>query len=79
MLGSPGNDVADVTVANQIQETRIRIEALEQQQSELEQVTSSPQFYAGDHAEVEQVLAELAAVQLELETTFERWAEPEGE
>ena len=56
-----------------------RIEALEQQQSELEQVTSSPQFYAGDHAEVEQVLAELAAVQLELETTFERWAELEGE
>ena len=56
-----------------------RIEALEQQQSELEQVTSSPQFYAGDHAEVEQVLAQLAAVQLELETTFERWAELEGE
>ena len=42
-------------------------------------MTSSPQFYAGDHAEVEQVLAELAAVQLELETTFERWAELEGE
>jgi ATP-binding cassette subfamily F protein uup len=56
-----------------------RIEALEQQQSELEQVTSSPQFYAGDHAEVEQVLAQLAAVQLELETSFERWAELEGE
>jgi ATP-binding cassette subfamily F protein uup len=56
-----------------------RIEALEQRHGQLEQVTSSPQFYAGDHAEVEQVLSELAAVQLELEATFERWAELEGD
>ena len=51
-----------------------RIEELEQQQAALEKTISDPQFYQRDRSEVERVLAELAAVQAEMETAFERWS-----
>ncbi|MEZ5501458.1 MAG: ATP-binding cassette domain-containing protein [Halioglobus sp.] len=54
------------------------IEQLEQRQRQLEETVSQADFYQGDHARVEQVLAELASVQAEMETTFERWAELEN-
>lgn len=55
------------------------IEDLEQRQGALEQTVSDPDFYQGDHGEVEKVLAELATVQAELETAFERWSQLEGD
>ena len=55
------------------------LEKLESRQQELEETVSRPDFYQGDHAQTEQVLAELASVQAELESTFERWAELEGD
>jgi ATP-binding cassette subfamily F protein uup len=55
------------------------LEKLESRQQELEAIVSSPDFYQGEQAQTEQVLAELASVQAELESTFERWAELEGE
>ena len=54
------------------------IEKLERRQQELEDAISRPDFYQGDHARVEQVLGELASVQVEMEKTFERWAALEG-
>ena len=50
------------------------IEKLEQRQQTLEEAVSQPDFYAGDPSRVEQVLGDLTLVQVELESTFERWA-----
>ena len=50
------------------------LEKLESRQQELQETVSRPDFYQGDHAQTEQVLAELASVQAEMESTFERWA-----
>jgi prefoldin subunit 5 len=51
---------------------------LEQRQQTLEDIISQSGFYQGDHDQVQQVLTELAKVETEMETTFERWAELEG-
>ncbi len=53
------------------------IEKLEQRQQALEATIAKPDFYQQDRAKVQQTLDELAAVQKEMETTFERWAELE--
>jgi ATP-binding cassette subfamily F protein uup len=50
------------------------IEQLEHRQQALEATIASADFYQGDRAKVDAVLAELAAVQAEMESTFERWA-----
>ena len=55
------------------------IESMEQRQQQLEEAVSQADFYQRDHENVEQVLAELADVQAELEQAFTRWAELEGE
>jgi ATP-binding cassette subfamily F protein uup len=55
-----------------------QIEKLEQRQQNLETSVSQPDFYQGDHAEVEKTLGELTGLQAELEAVFERWAELEG-
>jgi ATP-binding cassette subfamily F protein uup len=56
-----------------------QIEKLELRIQELETRVSKPDFYQGDRADVEETLDELAGVQAELETVFERWAVLEGE
>jgi ATP-binding cassette subfamily F protein uup len=53
------------------------IESLEQRQQALVDTISQSGFYQGDQNDVQQVLAELASVETEMETTFERWAELE--
>jgi ATP-binding cassette subfamily F protein uup len=53
------------------------IEQLEQRQQALEATLAQPDFYQQDRAKVQQTLDELAAVQKEMEATFERWAELE--
>ncbi|MEZ5572185.1 MAG: ATP-binding cassette domain-containing protein [Halioglobus sp.] len=50
------------------------IEKLEQRQQALEETIAASDFYQGERALVEQVLAELESVQTEMENTFERWA-----
>jgi ATP-binding cassette subfamily F protein uup len=55
------------------------LEKLESRQQELEKTVAGADFYQKEHAQTEQVLAELASVQAELESAFERWAELEGE
>jgi ATP-binding cassette subfamily F protein uup len=50
------------------------IEGLERQQQTLEEKVSRADFYQGERATVDATLAELAKVQNELETLFERWA-----
>jgi ATP-binding cassette subfamily F protein uup len=54
-----------------------RIEALEQQQADLEAKVSDPAFYQGERETTEAVLQELTAVQAELDTSLERWTELE--
>jgi ATP-binding cassette subfamily F protein uup len=56
-----------------------QIEKLEQRQQNLETSVAQPDFYQGDHAQVEKTLGELTSVQAELEAVFERWAALEGE
>ena len=53
------------------------IEKLEQRQQELESTIAADGFYEQDHATVQKTLDELAAVQAEMETTFERWSQLE--
>jgi ATP-binding cassette subfamily F protein uup len=50
------------------------IEALEQRQQTLERAIAQPDFYQQDRATVQKTLDELAIVQADMETTFERWA-----
>jgi ATP-binding cassette subfamily F protein uup len=55
------------------------IEKLEQRQQALEASIAQPDFYQQDRAKVQQTMDELAAVQAEMEATFERWEELENE
>jgi len=50
-----------------------RIEKLEKQQAQLELRISEPGFYQSDPVKIQKVLQELASVQTQLETAFERW------
>jgi ATP-binding cassette subfamily F protein uup len=56
-----------------------QIEELEQRQRALEATMAEPGFYQRDHLVVKETTDQLAAVQAEMETAFERWAELEGE
>ena len=55
-----------------------RIEELEQRQQALQQQTSDPAFYKQDGDTIAQTLAELDALNAELEAAYDRWAELEG-
>jgi len=55
------------------------IESLEQRQQALEATVSAPEFYQQPAEETRRVIADLAVVQQQMETAFERWAELEGE
>ena len=55
------------------------IEKLEQRQMKLEETIAQPGFYQGDHAQVQEILDDLASVQTEMESTFERWTALEDE
>ncbi len=55
------------------------IEKLEQRQMKLEETIAQPGFYQGDHAQVQEILDDLANVQTEMESTFERWTALEDE
>ena len=50
-----------------------RIEALEIEQHELHAAMAAPTFYQQDKAEIAKVTKRLAAIELELLATFERW------
>ena len=54
------------------------IESLEQRQQALEAAMAAPDFYQREHGQVQEAIAQLAAVQAELEAAFERWAELDG-
>ena len=54
------------------------IESLEERQKTLETAMSQPDFYQREHKEVQEVIAQLAAVQEEMEKAFERWSELDG-
>jgi ATP-binding cassette subfamily F protein uup len=53
------------------------IEQLEQRQKEVESTMSQPDFYQSGKDAIEAATKEIAAVQLELESVMERWAELE--
>ncbi len=55
-----------------------KIEALEQQQAQLEKKMAAPGFFQSGHEEITAATAELKRVQEELETAFNRWSELEG-
>jgi ATP-binding cassette subfamily F protein uup len=55
-----------------------RIESLESQQAGLEAKMSDPEFYQQEHAVVQDVLAQAAQIEQELEQALERWTELEG-
>ena len=54
------------------------IETLEQRQQALEATMAAPDFYQREHGQAQQVIAQLATVQAELEAAFARWAELDG-
>jgi len=54
------------------------IESLEQRQQALETTMAEPEFYQREHGQVQEVIAQLATVQAELEAAFARWAELDG-
>jgi ATP-binding cassette subfamily F protein uup len=54
------------------------IESLEQRQQALEAAMAQPDFYQREHGEVQNVIAQLAAVQAEMDAALERWTELEA-
>ncbi len=54
------------------------IESLEERQKALEATMALPDFYQREHSEVQDVIAQLARVQEEMENAFERWTELDG-
>jgi ATP-binding cassette subfamily F protein uup len=54
------------------------IETLEQRQQALEATMAAPDFYQRGHRQTQEVIAQLATVQAELEAAFARWAELDG-
>jgi len=50
------------------------LESLEKRQKDLEAVMSEADFYQREHTQVQDVIEQLAAVNAEMETAFERWA-----
>ncbi len=54
------------------------IEKLEEQQGQLEQQVSAPDFYQQDHQFTSDILEKLSAVQVELAQAYDRWTELEG-
>ena len=50
-----------------------RIEALEAEQAELQELINDPGFYQGDAAEIERTLARVTELEQELEQALERW------
>ncbi|MBP6724385.1 MAG: ATP-binding cassette domain-containing protein [Halioglobus sp.] len=54
------------------------IETLEQRQQALEATMAEPDFYQREHGQVQEVIAQLATVQAELDAAFARWAELDG-
>jgi ATP-binding cassette subfamily F protein uup len=63
----------------ELAELPAQIESLEERQQELESTISHPDFYQRPHTEVEGTLAELSAVQEQLDAAVERWVALEGE
>jgi ATP-binding cassette subfamily F protein uup len=55
-----------------------RLEALEQQQSELEGLLAGPGFYQSPQEEIQRVTQQLADVHSQLETCYQRWSELEA-
>jgi len=55
-----------------------KIEKLEKKHTLLEEQLSEPGFYQSDHEIVQRVTRELAEVQAQLETAFDRWGELES-
>jgi ATP-binding cassette subfamily F protein uup len=56
------------------------LESLEQRQKDLETIMAEADFYQREHTEVQDVIVQLAAVNEDMEKTFERWsALEEGE
>jgi ATP-binding cassette subfamily F protein uup len=53
------------------------LESLEQRQKDLEADMAAADFYQREHTKVQDVIEQLAAVNKEMETAFERWAELE--
>ncbi len=76
---SPGKRKLSYKDQRELEGLPALIESMEQRQQRLEETVSQADFYQRDRDEVEQVLAELADVQAELEQAFTRWAELEGE
>ncbi|MGL4565519.1 MAG: ABC transporter ATP-binding protein, partial [Halioglobus sp.] len=54
------------------------IETLEQRQQALEATMAEPDFYQREPGQAQEVIAQLASVQAELEAAFARWAELDG-
>jgi ATP-binding cassette subfamily F protein uup len=54
-----------------------QIEALEAEQSRLNQLMSDPAFYQGDHHKVNQAVARLKTVEAEIAQAYQRWADLE--
>ena len=75
----PGSRKLSYRETRELETLPALIETLEQRQAELENTVADPEFYRGDHGEIDRVMAELADVQAELDVAFERWAELEGE
>jgi ATP-binding cassette subfamily F protein uup len=55
-----------------------RIEALEEEQSRLQQTTADPAFYRGDAAGVSEAMEQLRVLAARLEADYRRWDELEN-
>ncbi len=75
---SPSRRKLSYKVQRELDELPARLEALEVRKQVLTGETIDPGFYARPRTEVTAKLAELSALEAQIETTFARWSELEG-
>ena len=78
-FGRPGNERRKRTFNEEREFAALpdRIDALEKEQAALQDEASSPEFYLSGAEHINQVLARIDAIGLELEAALERWVELE--
>ncbi len=64
-------------VQRELEQLPVLIEALEEEQANLENLSSAPNFYQQEHSKVAQLLEQLSSTQEQLEKAYQRWQELE--
>jgi len=76
-VGSKSETQASHKKKKELEKQLKLIELLESKQQELNATMAEPDFYGGEQSQIDEVLEQVAKIQVELEAAYERWEELE--